>query len=200
MKRKTLLKMLREYSTINYRELFYSCNIICLILLGTFTGNQNVRVNWKAMAQSPNEFFSPDSVPAGFVWDDPSHLQIEKVHELLDLWYARQDEGKVGLEFTGCPTKDFIKSDQRRKSRVDPEADEEEEDAQGKGKAPAAVTRSSKDALDENAPFSMIHKPAEDRISYLKTLSVDQDYLKMVDALASSDKVFYSIKIPIKWC
>ena len=45
----------------------------------------------------------------------------------------------------------------------------------------------------------MICKPADDKISYLKTLFKDPDYLKMVDALASSDKVFHFMKIVIKW-
>ena len=52
--------------------------------------------------------------------------------------------------------------------------------------------------LDNNTSFSMIHKPADDKISYLKTLFKDPDYLKMVDALASSDKVFHFMKIVIK--
>ena len=84
MKHKTILKIIREYCTINHCELFHSYNVNHLILLENFTGSQNAHVNWKAMVQLPNEFFSPGSVPAGFVWNDPSHLQMEKVHELLD--------------------------------------------------------------------------------------------------------------------
>ena len=139
MKHKTILKMTREYCTINYCELFHSYNVNCLILLGTFTGNQNACVNWKVMAQSPNEFFSPGSVPARFVWNDPSHLQMEKVHKLLDHCYALQDEGKVALQYTGCPAKDFIKRDPQRKPRADPKPYEEEEGIEGKGKAPAVL-------------------------------------------------------------
>ena len=122
---------------------------------------------------------------------------MEKVCELLDHWYTLQD-GKVALQYTGCPAKDFIKRDPQIKPRADPKPYEEGEGIEGKGKAPAAVTRSSADILDNNTSFSMIHKPADDKISYLKTLFKDPDYLKMVDALASSDKVFHFMKIVIK--
>ena len=124
---------------------------------------------------------------------------MEKVHELLDHWYALQDEGKVAPQYTGCPAKDFIKRDPWKKSRADPKPYEEGEGIEGKGKAPDAVTGSAADVLDDNAPFPMIHKPADDKIFYLKTLFKDPDYLKMVDALVSSDKVFHFMKIVIEW-
>ena len=91
---------------------------------------------------------------------------MEKVHELLDHWYALQDEEKVALQYTGCPAKDFIKRDLQRKPSADPKSYKEEEGIKGKGKAPAAVTGSSADILDDNTPFYIIHKSAHDKISY----------------------------------
>ena len=45
------------------------------------------------------------------------------------------------------------------------------------------------DTLDPNAPFSMLEKSAEERITYLRTLCMDDHYTAMIDTLHTSDKV-----------
>lgn len=45
------------------------------------------------------------------------------------------------------------------------------------------------DSLDPNAPCSMLDKSAEEKITYLRTLSMDDHYTDMIDALNKSDKV-----------
>ena len=156
-----------------------------------------MQVNWKAMAQAPDDFFSAECVPADFVWTDPSMMQKEAMDKLLGLWYECQADGNLGLDFTGCLPKDFIKGDNCQSWRQLQEEDHDndkgndhqsprpdaDEDATSKGKGPV-------DELDENAPYSMLCKSPDEWIDYLRNFSVDKGYQKMVDVLAESDKVF----------
>ena len=57
--------------------------------LGTFTGNPEAHINWKSMCDTPNAFFSKESVPKDFTWVDPSHMQKEQMTQLLDHWLGQ---------------------------------------------------------------------------------------------------------------
>ena len=151
-----------------------------------------MRVNWKAMAENPLAFCSADSIPLGFIWDDLSHMQIQMIDKLLDHWYQRQDEGKVGLEFRGCLPKDMSRHDRHRQSKAHrdrPEEEDEKEIDVGKGKAPSKGNK-PEDIIDLNAPSSTLHKTAQDKVSYLKNLSSEPAYQAMVQALEQSKQVF----------
>jgi hypothetical protein len=190
-KRRALMNLIREYTTLNYRKFFKSCNAnlnLYLILEGTFTGNPEAKVNWTAMGRSPDQYFAADSVPPDFVWEDPSHMLINTIHGLLGHWYERQDEGKIGMEFIGCPPNDFVKNDHRQKLKANKDKTGEEEDPSLVPELPASCPPA--DILHNKAPFSMFRKTAHDKIIYLRSLCGDSNYQKMVDALAASDKVF----------
>jgi hypothetical protein len=160
------------------------------LYLGTFTGNPEAHVNWKSMRENPDAFFSKDSVPDGFSWIDPSHMQKEQMGLLLDHWLGRQEEGLVGLEFTGCSRTHYRRNDYRRKTRAS--QDDEEDLRKGKNGQSAMLHPKRVDpvdCIDPEGPFSMLHKSAEEKIVYLRTLSMDRNYTDMIEALAKSDKV-----------
>jgi hypothetical protein len=143
------------------------------------------------MGRSPDEYFSADSVPEDFVWEDPSHMLIDTIHGLLAHWYQRQDKGKVCMEFIGCPSNDFVKKDHRRKLKGKDKEDQGEEKNASLAPEPLASCPPA-EIVDDKAPFSMLYKTAEDKIVYLRSLCGDGNYQKMVDTLAESDKVYFS--------
>ena len=70
------------------------------------------------MGENPNEFFSEESVPEGFTWVDLSHKK-KQMSRLLDHWLQREDNGLVGLQFTGCLPTHYRRRDYQRKTRDD---------------------------------------------------------------------------------
>lgn len=140
------------------------------------------------MGRSPDQYFFADSVPEDFVWEDPSHMLIDTIHGLLAHWYQRQDQGKIGMEFIGCPPNDFVKNDHRRKVKGNKGKEREEEDPSLAPERPASCSPAN--IVHDKAPFSMLRKTPACKIIYLRSLSGDSSYQKMVDALAASDKVF----------
>ena len=155
------------------------------LFLGPFTGNPQVQVNWKAMAENSLAFCSADSMTSDFIWDDPSHMQIQIIDKLLDHWYRRQDEGKVDLEFTGCLPKDMSKHNHHHQSKIHqdrPEEEEEEIDV-GKGKAPSRGNK-PEDIIDPNPSSSTLHKTAQDKVSVRATCKLRGEMtLKRVNSL-----------------
>ena len=162
------------------------------------------------MRDTPDTFFSKESVPEGFSWVDPSHMQKDQMSLLLDHWLGRQEEGHVGLQFTGCPHTNFKRNDYRSKTRESPENDEEDS---GKAKKGRPVVRSVDCPVDcpvddpvdladlfdlddlvgvvDTTPFPMLHKSAEEKIIYLRMLCMDGNYQDMIEALVNSDKVHF---------
>ena len=179
------------------------------------------------MRETPNAFFSQESVPEGFTWIDPSHMQKEQMGRLLDHWLQRQDNGLVGLQFTGCSPAHYRRRDYRRKTR-DYQDNEGDVRKRKNGKPSTLYLKSidpilptdsvdpsrhpsidpnvnpsinpsvnpsidpsieRADTLDPNAPFSMLEKSAEERITYLRTLCMDDHYTAMIDTLHMSNKV-----------
>ena len=173
--------------------------------LGTFTGNSEAHVNWKSMRDTPNAFFSKESVPKDFTWVDPSHMQKDQMTQLLDHWLGRQEEGHVGLQFTGCPRTNYRRNDYRRKTK-----DNQDDEGENLGKREGKKGQSTPprpdpvdpvdpvdpidpidpiDLVDPNAPFSMLNKSSEEKIVYLRTLCMDKNYQNMIEVLVNSDKV-----------
>jgi hypothetical protein len=68
-------------------------------------------------------------------------MQKEQMSELLDHWMGRQEQGLVGLEFTGCPRTNYRRNDKHRKARgdVNDEEDEEDEEKGQKGQFPTTL-------------------------------------------------------------
>lgn len=160
------------------------------------------------MRDTPDAFFSKESVPKGFSWVDPSHMQKEQMTQLLDHWQGRQEEGHVGLQFTGCARTNFKRNDYRRKTREYQEDDEKNPGKAEKGQfsirhlgdgvdrpvVPIEDPANPVDPVDpvdlvDPTPFSMLHKSAEEKIGYLRRICMDKNYQDMIDALANSDKV-----------
>lgn len=194
MHRKPLISLIRDYTTINYRKwllLRSSWDLICF--LGTFTGNSLARVNWKSMAEAPDRFFSPDCMPDNLVFTDPSRMSKDTMDKLLSFWGDRQEQGKVGLQFTGCLPRNFPRGDERRTQGRSLEGDKKKGDDAVAGKGKGITTeKGQSDELDDNAPFSIISSNAQGRIAYLRKFCGDKDYQKIVDVLAQSDEVFIS--------
>ncbi len=116
-------------------------------------------------------------------------MLIDTIHGLLDHWYQCQDKGKVGMEFIGCLSNNFVKNDHCQKLKGKDKEDQGEENDASLAPEPLASCPPAKIFYDK-APFSMLYKTTKDKIIYLRSLCGNGNYQKMVDALAQSDKVF----------
>jgi hypothetical protein len=134
---------IREYVTINYREPFLVV-LFCPTknFIGRFCGNQKARVRWAGMAESPEEFFRSNAVPAEFKFQDPSHLRGVDASRLWDHWYSRQAAGHIALKFTGCDPRD------ERELSVGPS---ETSSVDNDGDSPAAVPKAKDYIARSNA-------------------------------------------------
>lgn len=173
-------------------------------------------------------YLDPDSIPDGFVVQDPSHLKAQEINNLWRHWEARKALKQKLVIFVGAVSGHMNKSllvdavymgEKKSKKKYVPVDTDDEEEALAEAKAsskPKASTRptkntrlqiqdNSEDSSDDNLPPSTgqvtrpslaqegVRTPAtvpvKDRMSFLRSLSSNNEYVLFISCLGDLKKV-----------
>ncbi|KAG1863116.1 hypothetical protein F4604DRAFT_1683705 [Suillus subluteus] len=203
-----------------------------------FTGSKKP-VPWLSIAGNLLVYLDPDSIPEGFVVQDPSHLKAQEINHLWGHWETRKASKQKLVIFVGAVSSHMNKSllvnavyvgeKQSKKKYVPVDTDDEEEasaaptstkrtrqlaeaKASSKPKASTRPTKnsrpqtqdSSEDSSDDNLTPSkglvkrpsvgqeVVRTPAtvpkKDRMSFLRSLSSQDEYLLLISRLGDLKK------------
>ncbi|KAG1721765.1 hypothetical protein EDD22DRAFT_854317 [Suillus occidentalis] len=152
------------------RSIFHASYKVC-------TGGSRP-VPWGMITTSPSNYLERGSVPPAFVVKDPSHMKTDKVNCLWKHWEQRSAAKKKLVIFIKAKDSDIRanirneewkrKSKEKRLSR--PDSDEEDLD---QDQPPAESSQA------ETTPDDV---PTNDRYTFLKSLTKDENYLDLVEA------------------
>jgi hypothetical protein len=80
-KTKAVQSMLREYCTAHIHEIYLYLweRLTKSFELGFITSKKKQVIPWGALVKDPSSWISAECVPDGFVWKDPSKIQIGEV-------------------------------------------------------------------------------------------------------------------------
>ncbi|KAG1879764.1 hypothetical protein F4604DRAFT_1679352 [Suillus subluteus] len=187
-----------------------------------FTGGKK-SVPWLSIAGNPLVYLDPDSIPDGFVMQDPSHLKVQEINNLWGHWEARKASKQKLVIFVGAMSTHMNKSllvdaiyvgEKKSKKKYVPVDTDDEEEALAEAKAssePKASTRPTKntrlqtqDSSDDNLTPSTgqvtrpslaqegVRTPAtvpiKDRMSFLWSLSSNNEYVRFISCLGDLKK------------
>ncbi|KAG2096964.1 uncharacterized protein F5147DRAFT_778106 [Suillus discolor] len=179
-----------------------------------FTGSMKP-VPWLSIAGEPLLYLDPDSIPNGFTVQDPSHLRVKEINKLWGHWEARKASKQRLVIFVGAASAHMNKSllenavyvGEKKSKKKYVEVDDEE----GASAAPTPMKRtrrlaedSSEDSSDDNlAPSAgLVARPSvaqegirtpatvpmKDRMSFLRSLSSNREYLLFISSIGGLKK------------
>ncbi|KAG1883111.1 hypothetical protein F4604DRAFT_1678020 [Suillus subluteus] len=156
------------------RSIFHTSYKVC-------TGGSRP-VPWGMITASPSNYLKPGSIPTGFVVKDPSHMKTEEVNRLWMHWERRSAANQKLVVFIKAKDAD-VRVTGKSKTKVVSTLDSDEED-QGR-----PVSIASPFTERRTQPAARTHETTpddvaiNDRYTFLETLSKNENYLELVDAI-----------------
>ncbi|KAG0692864.1 hypothetical protein DFH29DRAFT_1008017 [Suillus ampliporus] len=153
------------------RSIFHTSYKVC-------TGGSRP-VPWGVITASPTDYLEPGSIPTGFAVKDPSHMKTDEVNHLWRHWERRSAANQKLVVFIKAKDADMRLTGKSKKKVVRTQ-DLDEED-QGRP-VPIPSERRTQPAAHshETTPDDVA---INDRYTFLETLSKNENYLELVDAI-----------------
>ncbi|KAG0691937.1 hypothetical protein DFH29DRAFT_883403, partial [Suillus ampliporus] len=153
------------------RSIFHTSYKVC-------TGGSRP-VPWGMITASPTDYLEPGSIPTGFAVKDPSHMKTDEVNHLWRHWEQHSAANQKLVVFIKAKDADMHLTGKSKKKVVRTQ-DLDEED-QGRP-VPIPSERRTQPATHshETTPDDVA---INDRYTFLETLSKNENYLELVDAI-----------------
>ncbi|KAG1852692.1 hypothetical protein F4604DRAFT_1933566 [Suillus subluteus] len=156
------------------RSIFHTSYKVC-------TGGSRP-VPWGVITASPSNYLKPGSIPTGFVVKDPSHMKTEEVNRLWMHWERCSAANQKLVVFIKAKDAD-VRVTGKSKTKVVSTLDSDEED-QGR---PVSIASPFTERRTQLAARTHETTPDDvainDRYTFLETLSKNENYLELVDAI-----------------
>ncbi|KAG2745130.1 hypothetical protein P692DRAFT_20742858 [Suillus brevipes Sb2] len=126
------------------------------------------QIFYASYSDNPLVYLDPDSIPDGFVVQDPSHLKAQEINNLWRHWEARKALKQKLVIFVGANTR--------------PQIQDNSEDSSDDNLPPSTgqVTRPSLAQEGVRTPATV---PVKDRMSFLQSLSSNNEYVLFISCL-----------------
>ncbi|KAI6040067.1 hypothetical protein EDC04DRAFT_2602805 [Pisolithus marmoratus] len=167
--------------------------------IAKFTEKPKAKVPWGLLIKSPLEYLDKESIPDGFTIKDPSKWTKAELLLLWNHWHSLEGEDKVIVSFIKCRKEDApleIQFDRKGKASSKKRVwmspgDDSEADV-----GPTGVTVSSDSEQEtgrvpkrgEVAPGRAEDDPSQNKVKFLKSLSIMPQYQELVELVHALPK------------
>ncbi|KAG0693145.1 hypothetical protein DFH29DRAFT_881674 [Suillus ampliporus] len=143
-------------------------------------------VPWGMITAASSNYLEHGSVPTAFVVKDPSHMKTEEVNRLWNHWEQNSAANKKLVVFVKAKDGDVranVRNEERKKKSKEKRVSLLDSDEEDSDRLPSLNSSDFTERRTQPADTTPDDVSIDDRYAFLESLSKNEDYLELIDAI-----------------